>query len=126
MRESERRSASLAKHLRRALTEAELILWSQLNKRAQQKLRFRRQHPIGPYVADFACIAARLVIELDGATHGSDAELAHDARRDAFLAARGWRVMRFANDEVYRALGAVLDAIAAAIDERRAAATARR
>ena len=126
MRDGQHRSRTLAKGLRRALTEAELILWSRLRKRERPGALFRRQHPIGPYVADFACIAARLVIELDGATHGSDAELAHDARRDAFLAARGWRVMRFANDEVYRALGAVLDAIAAAIDERRAAATARR
>ncbi len=126
MRDGQHRSRTLAKGLRRALTEAELILWSRLRKRERPGALFRRQHPIGPYVADFACIAARLVIELDGAAHGSDAELAHDARRDAFLAARGWRVMRFANDEVYRALGAVLDAIAAAIDERRAAATARR
>ena len=118
MRESERRSASLAKHLRRALTEAELILWSQLNKRAQQKLRFRRQHPIGPYVADFACIAAKTVVEIDGPTHGSEMAIRHDARRTRYLEQSGWMVLRFNNDDVYRRLGTVLDAIWNAVDQR--------
>ncbi|MFT3810440.1 MAG: DUF559 domain-containing protein [Micropepsaceae bacterium] len=118
MREKEKRARGFARQMRRALTEAETILWSRLRKREQPGALFRRQHPIGPYIADFACVAARLVVELDGATHGSDAELAHDARCDACLTAEGWQVMRFPNEEVFRALGGVLDAIHAAVAKR--------
>jgi very-short-patch-repair endonuclease len=92
-----------ARRLRRRLTNAETILWSEL-RRSTTGLRFRRQHPIGPYIADFACICARLIIEVDGATHSSEAECAHDARRDAYLKARGWQVIRVSNDDVYRSL----------------------
>ncbi|BCW90208.1 hypothetical protein sos41_33760 [Alphaproteobacteria bacterium SO-S41] len=118
MRETEKRSTPLAKTLRRALTEAELIVWSQLNKRAQRGVRFRRQHPVGPYVADFACVAAKLIVELDGSTHRSDEAISHDQRRSGYLAAQGWLVIRFTNDEVYRQLGKVLDGIWTAVDAR--------
>ncbi len=100
------------------MTDAELILWSQLNKRAQKSARFRRQHPIGPFVADFACIAARIVVELDGSTHGNDDAIAHDTRRTGYLSHAGWAVVRFTNDDVYRRLGKVLDAIWLAVDAR--------
>ena len=118
MREAEKRAAPLAKALRRTLTEAELILWSQLNKRAQRSVRFRRQHPVGPYIADFACVAAKLIVEIDGSTHGSDVAISHDVRRTEYLTARGWLVIRFTNDEVYRQLGTVLDGIWTAVDVR--------
>jgi very-short-patch-repair endonuclease len=100
----------LARALRRTLTSAETILWSRL-RHGIGGMRFRRQHPIGPYIADFACISERLVVEVDGATHGSDAERAHDARREAFLRSRSWQIMRVTNDEVYRSLDAVLELI---------------
>jgi very-short-patch-repair endonuclease len=100
------------------MTEAEVIVWSQLRKRAQRSALFRRQAPIGHYAADFACIAARLVLEIDGATHSSDAEIAHDAKRTAYLTQEGWTVLRFTNDDVYRRLGKVMDAIWAAVDSR--------
>ena len=72
---------------------------------------FRRQHPIGPYVADFACVIAKLVVEVDGGTHSTDQEQAHDRRRDAYLRRQGWRVCRVWNDDVYRNTEGVLDAI---------------
>jgi very-short-patch-repair endonuclease len=101
MREREKRARPLAKRLRRRMTHAEVILWTYLREKNAAGLRFRRQHPIGPYVADFACISARLVIEVDGATHGTPAEIAHDKKRDAYLTQRNWRVLRVLNGEVY-------------------------
>jgi very-short-patch-repair endonuclease len=99
-----------ARKLRRTLTRAETLLWSRLRD-GIGGMRFRRQHPIGPYIADFACIQARLVVEVDGATHGSDAERGHDARRAAFLRSKSWKIIRVTNDEVYHSLAVVLDLI---------------
>jgi very-short-patch-repair endonuclease len=97
-----------ARVLRRRLTDAETILWSRLRD-GLGGVRFRRQHPIGPYIADFACVSSRLVIEIDGATHGSDQERAHDSRRGAYLCSRSWQIIRVTNDDVYRSLDAVLE-----------------
>ena len=99
-----------ARDLRGKLTNAEALLWPQL-RRGIRGLRFRRQHPIGPYIADFASIPVRLVIEIDGATHSTEKERLHDARRDAFLRARSWQIVRVTNEEVYRSLDAVLELI---------------
>ncbi|MCC6918696.1 MAG: DUF559 domain-containing protein [Alphaproteobacteria bacterium] len=118
MREKTKRSRRFASKLRVTMTEAEVILWSQLKKRAQRSALFRRQHPIGPYVADFACIAAKLVFEIDGATHSEDEEIAHDLSRTACMERDGWMVLRFTNDDVYRRLGPTLDAIWNAVDFR--------
>ena len=68
-----------------------------------------------PYIADFACVPGRLVIEVDGATHASDKEVAYDNRRDAYLHRLGWRVMRIRNEDIYRNLDTVLDAVWAAL-----------
>jgi very-short-patch-repair endonuclease len=111
MREDETKARAFARTLRRQMTNAEIILWSRLRRNACQGHKFRRQHPIGPYVADFACIAARLVVEVDGATHGTEEERDHDARRDAFMASKGWRIVRVQNHEVYKRLDDVLAAI---------------
>ena len=97
--------------LRRRMTDAELILWSRLRRNAMHGMRIRRQHPIGAYVADFACLPLRLVIEIDGATHGSAEEIAYDKRRDAYLQRQGFRVLRFWNAEVYENMDGVLHAI---------------
>jgi len=91
------------------MTEAEVILWSRL--RCHPLAKFRRQHPIGCYVADLAWIAARLVVEVDGETHGSDEERAYDAARDKYRQARGWSVLRVWNRDVYSHLGRVMDVI---------------
>ena len=111
VREGESKSRVFAAELRARLTDAEKILWSRLRLARQVGIRFRRQHPVGPYIADFACCRAHLVIELDGATHGSDEELARDRRRDAYMRARGWRVLRFSKEDIYRHLEDVVSRI---------------
>ena len=110
VREDERRSRPFARHMRQNMPGAEVLLWSRL--RHWPDVKFRRQHPIGPYIADFACIAARLVIEADGETHGTDTERAHDRTRDAWMEKRGWRVLRVWNRDIYRRLDDVLALIA--------------
>ncbi|HEX4079684.1 MAG TPA: endonuclease domain-containing protein [Rhizomicrobium sp.] len=100
-----------ARSLRKRMTNAEVILWSRLRRNAMDGHRFRRQHPIGPYVADFVCLPVRLVVELDGATHASDNERKQDARRDAYLHHRRFRVLRFWNREIYESLDGVLETI---------------
>ena len=100
-----------ARALRQQMTPPERWLWQAL--RAQRLgVKFRRQHPIGHYVADFACIEARLVIEVDGWTHAAPGS---DMRRDAALHAAGWRVLRFWNNEVMDNRDGVLEVIRAAL-----------
>jgi very-short-patch-repair endonuclease len=111
MREAEQRSRQLAKRLRRKMTDAEVILWSRLRRNAVLGQRFRRQYPVGPYVADFACVAARLVVEVDGDTHSTDSEIAHDRKRDEYLKQHGWRVLRVWNQDIYKNLENVLEGI---------------
>lgn len=111
MREGEAKSRQHAKRLRSSMSEAEVVLWTFLRKRRLNGFRFRRQHPIGPYIADFACVSARLVVEVDGATHVTAAELAHDARRTSFLSDDGWRVLRVTNLDVFDNLDGVWLAI---------------
>lgn len=94
------------------MTDAEVILWSRLRRHEAGGFHFRKQHPIGPYVADFACLKAWLVVEVDSDTHSTDEEIAHDHRRDQFLREHGWRILRVRNEDVYRDLDVVMDAIA--------------
>jgi very-short-patch-repair endonuclease len=107
-----------ARVLRRAQTEAERRLWRRLRARGLNGFKFVRQEAIGPYFADFACREAKLVVEVDGATHSTDDEIRGDQRRAAFLHAQGYRIARFANDEIYRNLDGVMETILAAIDGR--------
>ena len=74
------------------MTQAEEKLWCELRERRLDRIKFRRQVPIGRYVADFACLAAMLIVEIDGSQH---AESARDQSRDAELKSRGFRVLRF-------------------------------
>ena len=97
------------------MTRAEALLWSYLRRRGLNGAKFRRQHPIGPYIADFACVSAKLVVEVDGYTHWSADELAHDAKRTKFIESEGWRVLRVTNADVYNDLDGVWRAIAALI-----------
>ena len=105
------RLASLARSLRRNATSAERRLWQGLRRKEVGGFRFRRQVALGSYIADFASFDARLVIEVDGATHSTDEELARDAARTAALAAQGFAVLRFTNDEVFQNLDGVLETI---------------
>jgi very-short-patch-repair endonuclease len=102
-----------ARDLRRAPTNAERKLWHALRAHRLAGLSFRRQAPCGPFIADFFCAEARLVVEVDGATHSSDEEVTHDRRRDAWFAARGYRILRVTNEDVYRHLDGVCETILA-------------
>jgi very-short-patch-repair endonuclease len=99
-----------ARSLRSNLTDAEQLLWQALRQKQLHGNRFRRQHPIGKYIADFACIEQKLVIELDGGQHQEQA--IYDAQRTAFIETQGWRVLRFWNNEVLGNLAGVLRKIA--------------
>jgi very-short-patch-repair endonuclease len=100
-----------ARSLRTTATDAERILWSALRTRQLGNLRFRRQHPIGPYIVDFFCPSAKLIVELDGSQHGTDEAVCHDDDRTRFLQARGYHVLRFWNIEVMKNRDSVLAAI---------------
>jgi len=92
-----------SRRLRHQATHAETRLWRAIRDDALGT-RFRRQHPVGNFIVDFACTEARLVIELDGGQHGGE----RDAARDAELRAAGWRVVRYWNNEVMENLDGVL------------------
>lgn len=100
-----------AKRMRGTMTAAERALWRRLRAHRFRGLGFRRQVPIGPYVADFVCHECRLVIELDGGQHGVAGEALHDRQRTAWLAGRGFRILRFWNDEVLKNMGGALHRI---------------
>jgi very-short-patch-repair endonuclease len=87
-----------ARNLRRDPSRAEKICWHLLRDRRINGAKFRRQHPIGPYFADFACVQQKLVIEIDGEQHAYQIEA--DARRTAVMERLGWRVVRFWANEV--------------------------
>jgi very-short-patch-repair endonuclease len=108
----------LARRLRREMTDPERLLWSQLRAHRQDGLAFRRQAPMGPYVVDFACHAARLVVELDGGGHSWAGRSRRDEERSVWLADRGYRVLRFWNDEVVRNLDGAVETILAAAADR--------
>lgn len=95
------------------MTGPEKKLWSELRGN-KLGVRFRRQQPVGPYVVDFFCAAHNLVIELDGDSHLTTTERDHD--REVYLVQQGYRVMRFANDEVLRDVESVVRTILASIE----------
>ena len=106
-----------ARELRRFATDAERVLWSRLRSRQLEGCKFRRQAPIGRFIADFACLERRLVIELDGGQHAE--QVRYDDARTEVLEAAGWTVLRFWNHEVLQNTQGVVDDIWAAL--RRAA-----
>ena len=105
------RSRQRSREMRQDMTEAETILWSKLQRKQLYGYRFQRQQPIGPFFGDFACRSARLVIEVDGATHSTQKERDYDALRERYLEEAGWTVIRFWNAEIYENLNGVLDSI---------------
>lgn len=108
-----------ARKLRQTQTDVERRLWSRLRSRSLTGHKFRRQHPIGPYVADFACIERMLIVELDGDQHGEKIE--HDQQRTAYLVEQGFFVLRFWNNEINHNLEGVLETILVALEEARGA-----
>ena len=98
-----------ARELRQKQTDAEQLLWRQLRNRQMAGHKFRRQETIGPYIVDFVCLDAKLIIEIDGGQHGEQME--YDIKRSAYLKQRGYRVLRFWNDEVLKDTNTVLERI---------------
>ena len=104
-----------AQAMRREPTEAERLLWARLRDRRLGGFKFRRQHPLGAFVADFACLERRVIVEADGGQH-VDSE--YDAHRSEQLCKQGWQVIRFWNSEVRENPNGVAEAILLVLPER--------
>ncbi len=104
-----RKTHDRARALRQSLSPPEILLWTRLRRRGHGAPVFRRQHPIGPYIADFYCPRARLVVEIDGWGHADPAQVAHDEHRDAHMAGLDYHVVRIPAAEVMRDADAVAD-----------------
>ncbi len=102
-----------AKALRQNQTNAEGLLWHYLRNKQLDGHKFRRQHPIDPYIVDFACLPRKLIVELDGGQHAS--QQAYDKKRDIFLQDKGYRILRFRNNEVFENCFGVLESIYTAL-----------
>ncbi len=109
-----RQTSPHAARLRREKTDAEQHFWLAVRERRLGGFKFRCQISLHPYIADFACIAARLVVELDGGQHIPET----DARRTALIEAKGYRVLRFWNNDVLHNLEGVLEVVLATCEER--------
>jgi very-short-patch-repair endonuclease len=107
-------STARARELRKKLSPPEAKMWNVLRREPFVRHHFRRQVPLGPFYADFASHEAKLVIEIDGAQHFEEAAQRYDASRDAFIAAQGYRVVRFTTPEI---LGHI-DSVAATLLDR--------
>ena len=107
-----------AKSLRQSMTRAETLLWRYLKAHHFHGLSFRRQVPMGTYIADFVCHAARLILELDGGSHDFEERQQQDQVRDTWFASQGYAVLRFSNDDVTRNLDGVVTTIADAARSR--------
>ena len=106
-----------ARTLRAAMTEPEVMLWARLRRRLPDMPVFRRQHAMGAYILDFYCPAAKLAVEVDGAGHGDDAQVAHAARRDAWLGRQGVTVYRVSASSVFEDADEVADQARRMADE---------
>lgn len=104
-----------ARRLRREMSLPEVVLWEQL-RAGKQGMKFRRQHPIGPYIADFYCSAAKLVLEIDGEAHNRGDRPERDIVRDAAMRKAGYEVLRIAAADVLKDIEAVILTIRAAAE----------
>jgi adenine-specific DNA-methyltransferase len=105
-----------ARDLRKKPTDPERLLWSHLRRRQMAGFKFRRQHSVGPYICDFACVEAFIVVELDGSQHVEQSD--YDFRRDSFLRSKGFRVLRFWNNDVLSQTDAILATVYEALHRR--------
>ena len=121
---SPRYVVDISRKLRLEMTEAEKILWPRMNNKQLDGLRFRNQHPIGRYIADFYCHEIQLVIEIDGGIHNERKE--YDSYRDGWLDAGGCTVLRFSNEDVYNAIESVLKTIRSVASEIRSQKSSRK
>lgn len=110
-----REQVGSARGLRQRQTDAEKALWAKLRNRQLEGVKFRRQQPVGSYIVDFASFERKLIIEIDGGQHNEDKPKERDAERTARLEERGYRVIRFWNNEVLMNLEGVLESIREAL-----------
>ena len=103
------KTQNFAKENRQNLTKAEAIIWKHIKGANIEGVKFRRQHPIPPFIVDFAAIEIGLIIEIDGATHISDEELQNDKSREDYLKAKGFEIIRIKNLDIYNNLGGILE-----------------
>ena len=96
------------------MTDTERLLWRRIRYRQIGGCKFRRQHPVGPYIVDFACLECGLVVELDGGQHGE--RVKKDAQRTRFLEQEGFAVLRFWDNQVFEELDGVLEVIRRALE----------
>jgi very-short-patch-repair endonuclease len=109
-----------AKDLRQRMTRAETLLWRYIKAHRIEGLGFRRQVPLGDYIADFVCHSGRVIVELDGESHDFESRRKIDRRRDAWFESQGYAVLRFTNDQVLRELEGVVHVIRETVCTRRA------
>jgi very-short-patch-repair endonuclease len=107
-----------ARRLRSSATAAERKLWHQLRQLKAAGSKFRRQVPIDHFIVDFACLSKRVIVEVDGATHGTEAELAYDGNRQRYLESQGFSVLRVTNGDVTSNIEGVMDTIANLLSQR--------
>jgi len=105
-----------ARELRKNLTDAERRLWQQLKRRQIATVKFRRQQPMGPFIADFVCFERRVIVEVDGGQHAEHVPC--DEQRTCWLEAQGYSVLRFWNNDVLANTEAVVQAILDAVEQR--------
>ncbi len=115
IRQSAMNLTNKARSLRKNQTDVEQLVWKHLRNRQFYNYKFRRQFPIEPYIADFVCLDLKLIIELDGGQHAS--QIDYDNQRSLFLEQRGFKVIRFWNNDVIENTVGVLEAIHLAILE---------
>lgn len=106
----------LAKDLRRNMTEAEMLLWNYL-KNGVHGLKFRRQHPIGIYIADFYCHKIKLIVEIDGGVHDKKEIKEYDLKRENDLKNWGYKIIRFTNERVFSEINNVLAEINSTVED---------
>ena len=105
-----------ARNLRVNSTEVEKKLWHHLRNNQLNGYKFRRQYPIGNYIADFVCVSLKLIIELDGGQH-ADQQI-YDKKREQYLEKQGYKVIRFWNNDVIENLDGILEALTLALSQR--------
>ncbi len=111
--EDKRLDKTIARRLRKSSTDTERALWYQIRKSAIEETKFRRQQPLGPYVVDFVSFQEKIIVELDGGQHAVNIE--SDQVRESYLHEKGYRVLRFWNNEVLENMAGVLEVIRRAI-----------
>jgi very-short-patch-repair endonuclease len=105
------RPVNLVRELRQKQTDAESILWARLRNQRFEGVKFRRQHPIGNYIVDFASLDAKLIIEIDGGQHNESTMIKEDQQRTKWLETKGFDVVRFWNSDVFENINGVMEKI---------------